>query len=71
MPATTIRILLSHSKWEKQDLLDKLTAENCDEFFEKAHVLNPFAQTSETQHSVDELRECNICFMELSEDVSF
>lgn len=71
MPATTIRILLIHTKWEKQHLLDKLTAENCDDFFEKAHVLNPFADTNEVEHAPDELHQCNICFIEVSQNVSF
>lgn len=70
MPATTTRILLGHTKWEKQDLLDKLTADNSDEFFEKAHVLNPFCETTEPVRPADEQIQCNICFMDVSQDVS-
>lgn len=69
MPATTTRILLSQSNWEKQHLLDKITGEVSDEYFNKANVLNPFADPIERDASQN--LECNICFTEISKEVNF
>lgn len=69
MPATTTRILLSQTKWEKQHLLDKLTDEISDEFFTKANVLNPFAEPNEDEKDSSDNVDCNICFMEMSQEV--
>lgn len=69
MPATTTRILLSHTNWEQQDLLGKLTDENRAEFFQKAHVLDPFAEEENKANKSNETNECNICFTELAKEV--
>lgn len=70
MPATTTRILLSHTKWDKQELLDKLTDEKVDEFFERAHVLNPFSKKPKRKTAQKKIT-CSICFGEFSKNVSF
>ncbi|XP_031626531.1 potential E3 ubiquitin-protein ligase ariadne-1-like [Contarinia nasturtii] len=67
MPATATRILLSHTKWQKEELLVKLTADDSDEFFKKAHVLNPFAEDNSPK-AVSNVHECNICLTELPQD---
>lgn len=71
MPATTTRILLSHAKWEKQELLDRLTAEKSrNEFFRKAQVLDPFTDDdTDPADKSGEPIECNICFTEISQEV--
>lgn len=71
MPATTARILLSHKKWNYQEVLDKLTDEKLDEFFERANVLNPFSENPTPNHETQTDLTCSICFMECSQDVSF
>lgn len=67
MPATTTRILLSQTKWEKQHLLDKITGEVGDEYFKKANVINPFADPIE--RNTFENIDCNICFIKISKEV--
>ncbi|XP_031626489.1 E3 ubiquitin-protein ligase arih1l-like isoform X2 [Contarinia nasturtii] len=67
MPATTARILLSHTKWDVREVLDRITDDNCDKFFEKAHVQNPFEspkmkRKSNTEHT------CTICFMDFQQN---
>lgn len=69
MPATTTRILLSHTKWEKQDLLGKLTDDNRDEFFRKAHVLDPFADDIPEGDKSNGSVECNICLTDILQEV--
>lgn len=71
MPATTTttRILLSHTKWDKQELLDRLTADDRDTFFKVAHVQNPFTKTPSKRATRKKLT-CSICFSEFSQIVS-
>ncbi|XP_055297193.1 E3 ubiquitin-protein ligase ariadne-1-like [Sitodiplosis mosellana] len=68
MPATTTatRILLSHTKWDKQELLDRLTDENRDEFFKVAHVQNPFKVQPKKRPTRKQLT-CSICFSDFSQ----
>lgn len=72
MPPIITRILLNHTKWEKQELLDRLTADDRDEFFKKAKVTDPFAEVStddEKQLQQDETM-CMICFSDSTDQVS-
>lgn len=64
MPAATTRILLSYTKGDKQELLDRITDDKCNQFFEEAHVSNPFVERIDDD--VWETYECNLCFLEYS-----
>lgn len=68
MPATT-RILLNYVKWDKQELLDRITNDKFNEFFEQAHVLNPFVDRID--EDIWETYECNSCFLEYPYKVSW
>lgn len=70
IPATTTRILLSHLKWDKPELLEKLTDSSCDEFFKTANVLNPF-KAIKKKKSLRTKIECAICFTKLSASVRY
>lgn len=70
MPATTTRILLSHVKWDKQELLDKVTSGDCSKFFEEAHVLDPFKKKIQKKPPPGTEVECIICFSEFHIPVS-
>lgn len=62
MPATIIRILLSRTKWDKDELLSKLTDENRHEFFAKANVTDPFDNETVAPQSPEQNVTCGICF---------
>lgn len=73
MPVTTKRILLSRTKWDKQELLDRITNENVanrDKFFKEAHVKNPFEELSATNRSTQQKIECCNCSMKYAQEVS-
>lgn len=70
MPEKIVRLLLSHMKWDREELLNKLTSDDNAEFFKTAHVLNPFAlddSDEKTQSNAQPV--CNICFFEVSPNV--
>lgn len=72
MPRTTIRILLSCTKWDKYELLSKVTDENKKnraEFFAKANVLDPLAKKTVTRKSTKKKIECAICYTEFGQKV--
>lgn len=69
MPETTTRILLSHCKWDTQGLLEKLTGNDRDDLFEKAHVLNPFKKSPRKKTSRKHV-ECIICYSKFIPSVS-
>lgn len=67
LPSTTTRILLSHTKWDKQELLYRLTGDDRDKFFEEAHVQNPFKKKvmRRTRSKVT----CSICYSDFPKKV--
>lgn len=69
MPATIIRILLSHTKWDKDELLSKLTDENRDKFFAKANVTDPFDNKTVVEKSSEQNVTCGICYVDFSPKV--
>lgn len=69
MPATTIRILLSHTKWDKDELLSKLTDENRCEFFAKANVIDPSVNTAVVEKLPPQNVTCGICLTEFLQKV--
>lgn len=71
MPATIIRILLGHTKWDKDELLSKLTDENRYEFFAKANVTDPFATVAVDTKSSEQNATCGICFTDFLPKVRF
>lgn len=67
---TTTRILLGHTKWDKQELLDKLTEEDREQFFAKARVTNPFLEKPVAKRSTRHKKmTCSICFSDCSQAV--
>ncbi|KAI9586105.1 E3 ubiquitin-protein ligase ariadne-1-like [Glossina fuscipes] len=73
LSSTITRILLNHFKWDKETLLEKYFDSNMEEFFKRAHVINPFnkkpsninRQKDSNNHTAE---ECKICFSHLSAD---
>ena len=52
IPATTVRILLNHFKWDKEKLLDKFyTGDDHDSLFAEAKVVSPYKDSSPSQAS--------------------
>lgn len=71
MPVTTIRILLSYVKWDKGELLERLTGENSVEFMAKAHVTNPYARNILLRKSSKDIVTCLICLLDYVQTVGF
>lgn len=75
MPDSDVRILLNFTKWNKDELLLRLTNENRDEFIANAQVANPFANVDDHHPSVPELNQqnvmCAICLRETVQEVRF
>lgn len=71
MPTTTIRILLGHTKWDKDELLSKLTDENRSEFFARANVTDPFEDQTLPANTSEQNVTCGICFMDFQQKVTF
>lgn len=71
LPPTTIRILLSHTKWDTDELLSKLTenAENRADFFARANVTDPMTKKPAVRKSSRKRIECSICFTECIQKV--
>lgn len=60
IPKTTTRILLNHSNWDKDKLLEKYYDGDQETFFREAHVVNPFKTIKSLKTS--ESSECQVCF---------
>lgn len=72
MPRTTIRILLSYTKWDKYELLAKVTDESKKSraaFFAKANVTDPLTNKKMPHKSSKKKVECTICFSEFIQKV--
>ena len=69
IPATSVRILLNHFKWDKQRLFERYYTESCPErIFEEAKVLSPSkieVLAAKTKHSSSP--DCEICFLPVPE----
>lgn len=60
LPSTiSARVLLTHYKWDLQQLVSEYYESNCDTFFEKIHVANPFKILPENPSN--DTAECKIC----------
>lgn len=72
MPKTISRILLSHTQWDKQELLDRLTdSDKRVDLFAKAHVVYPLPQKVQVKDSNDDDKvECGICLGEMPRTVN-
>uniref|UniRef100_A0A6M2DJA0 RBR-type E3 ubiquitin transferase n=1 Tax=Xenopsylla cheopis TaxID=163159 RepID=A0A6M2DJA0_XENCH len=68
IPATTIRILLNHFKWDKEKLMERLYDGDQDQLFNDAHVINPYrsppliSKTKPRKTTANGTEECEICF---------
>lgn len=72
LPRTTIRILLSYTKWDKYELLSKVTDESQKSraaFFAKAKVADPQTKKKDARKSSKKTVECTICFSEFIQKV--
>lgn len=71
MPDSDIRNLLSGAKWNKLDVLDKLTDANCNKFIASANIVNPFANDDEPLLQKQERQKITsaICFGDLNRKV--
>lgn len=70
MPSTTIRILLSYTKWDQVELLSKLTEQNPKiraDFFAKAKVIDPLLKEAVVGKSPQ--KKCAMCFTECIQKV--
>jgi len=74
IPATTIRILLNHFKWDKEKLMERYYTEDQETMFEEAQVISP-NRSRETAESLRAQRpssagtasvlDCDICCLSL------
>ena len=74
IPATTIRILLNHFKWDKEKLMERYYTEDQETMFEEAQVISP-NRSRETAESLRSQRpssagtasvlDCDICCLSL------
>ncbi|XP_055325889.1 E3 ubiquitin-protein ligase ariadne-1 [Sitodiplosis mosellana] len=65
IPATTLRILLNHFKWDKEKLMEKYYDGDQEAFFREAHVINPFNKpvaVTRPKLKRSGTEECEICF---------
>ncbi len=46
IPATTVRILLNHFKWDKEKLMEKFYSDDQEKVFEAACIVSPFKKRS-------------------------
>ena len=75
IPATTLRILLNHFKWDKEKLYDAYYAAGDQEnMFEEANVPSPFRPAKELSAGADRApaspSDCDICFLPLPDSSS-
>jgi len=67
IPATTVRILLNHFKWDKEKLLERFYSDDQDTMFTEAHVVSPYKKpASKTKKSTPSQAQvtCDICCFE-------
>nr|NP_648392.1 uncharacterized protein Dmel_CG12362, isoform A [Drosophila melanogaster]NP_729606.1 uncharacterized protein Dmel_CG12362, isoform B [Drosophila melanogaster]AOQ12950.1 CG12362-PA [synthetic construct]AAF50159.1 uncharacterized protein Dmel_CG12362, isoform A [Drosophila melanogaster]AAN11912.1 uncharacterized protein Dmel_CG12362, isoform B [Drosophila melanogaster]AAO39642.1 AT17761p [Drosophila melanogaster] len=71
LPPQVTRIILNHFKWDKESLFENYFESNPKDFFQRAHVLNPFEKKIEresaasTSCAIPQL--CGICFCSCDE----
>lgn len=70
IPAATIRILLNHFRWDKEELMERFFDGDQEKLFAEAHVINPFARRSQISlpkldSGPNHTEECGICFLTL------
>lgn len=73
IPATTLRILLNHFKWDKEKLMEKYYDGDQEAFFREAHVINPFNKpvaVTRPKLKRSGTEECEICFSNFPPSVS-
>lgn len=62
LSATDVRILLGHTKWDKERLIESYFDERTQEvLFREAHIVNPNTPKSERSTPNDTVFECKIC----------
>lgn len=74
MPDSAIRILLNHTKWDKEDLLLRLTHENRAEFIANANIFNPFENVDGPELLPEQNPQnfsCAICLGDTAQEVHF
>lgn len=70
MPDSDVRILLNHIKWNKNELLIRLTDENRDAFVANILIANPFANDENVSEAPKQQSvTCAICSMNLNQKV--
>lgn len=73
IPATTLRILLNHFKWDKEKLMEKYYDGDQEAFFRDAHVINPFNKPqpiTRPKLKRSGTEECEICYSNFPPSVS-
>lgn len=71
MPATTVRVLLAHYKWNSKQLIEEyFESDDYQTFFNNAHVINPFEEVQASNFNLSEKEECKICYMDVSGNVN-
>ncbi|CAB4062969.1 ARIH1 [Lepeophtheirus salmonis] len=68
IPATTVRLLLNHFKWDKEKLMEKYYSEDQEAMFKEAKITSPFKKitlgkpgSTVSSHTC----ECEICYLTL------
>ncbi len=75
IPATTVRILLNHFKWDKEKLMERFYSDDQEKVFKDAKVVSPFNDEDSDSPSASSsaaaaskkpsTAECDICFLTL------
>ena len=74
LPSTTVRILLSHFKWDKDKLIERYYTGDQEAMFQEAHVISPdkIRKTAESLRSQSpsssgtvSALDCDICCLSL------
>ena len=68
MPATVIRMLLNHFRWDKEKLMERYYDGDQAKLFTEAHVLNPFnkavvpakAAKKDSRRAAPNVEECEV-----------
>lgn len=68
MPATVIRMLLNHFRWDKEKLMERYYDGDQEKLFTEAHVLNPFNKAvvpakvarRDSRRAAPNLEECEV-----------